>query len=136
MRGHRHRIRTALLGCVIAALGATGLAGCAATRPGGGAAPPLEEGIASYYGAKFHRRATASGETYSKYEMTAAHRTLPFGTRLRVTHLGNGREVTVRVNDRGPFVEGRIIDLSYAAASALGMIRDGTAKVRLHRLQP
>jgi rare lipoprotein A len=91
-----------------------------------------EEGIASWYGHPYHGRRSASGEIYNMYDMTAAHRTLPFGTQVRVHDLENGHDVTVRINDRGPFVEGRIIDLSYAAAQAMGM--DGIARVRLEIL--
>jgi rare lipoprotein A len=89
-----------------------------------------QEGIASWYGPGFNGKPTSDGEIYNMYAMTAAHRTLPFGTLVRVHDLENGRAVLVRINDRGPFVEGRIIDLSYAAAQALGM--NGTALVRLH----
>jgi len=91
-----------------------------------------ERGIASWYGYPYHGRATSSGEIYNMYAMTAAHRTLPFGTEVRVHDLENGRDVTVRINDRGPFVEGRIIDLSYAAAQAMGM--NGVAQVWLELL--
>jgi rare lipoprotein A len=91
-----------------------------------------EEGIASWYGHPYQGRPTASGEIYNMHGMTAAHRTLPFGTRVKVHDLENGREVTVRINDRGPFVEGRIIDLSYAAAQAMHM--PSTAMVRLEIL--
>ena len=88
--------------------------------------------MASWYGHPYHGRRSASGEIYNMYAMTAAHRTLPFGTEVRVHDLQNGRDVTVRINDRGPFVEGRIIDLSYAAAQAMGM--PGLARVRLEIL--
>jgi len=91
-----------------------------------------EEGIASWYGHPYHGRATSSGEIYNMYAMTAAHRTLPFGTRVTVHDLENGRVVTVRINDRGPFIEGRIIDLSYAAAQAMHM--PGIARVSLEIL--
>ena len=91
-----------------------------------------ERGIASWYGHPYHGRPTASGEIYNMHDMTAAHRTLPFGTRVTVHDLENGRDVTVRINDRGPFVEGRIIDLSYAAAQAMYM--PGIAQVRLEIL--
>jgi rare lipoprotein A len=91
----------------------------------------VEEGVASFYADSFHGRETASGETYSKRAMTAAHRTLPFETRVKVTNLENGRSVSVRINDRGPHVEGRVIDLSGAAARKLRMTESGTAKVRL-----
>ncbi len=92
-----------------------------------------ERGIASWYGKRFHGRRTANGETYDMYGMTAAHRTLPFGTQVRVHHLKNGRHVTVRVNDRGPFIEGRVIDLSFAAAKKLHLA--GVAPVRLEVLK-
>ena len=91
-----------------------------------------EEGIASWYGHPYHGRQAASGEIYNMYAMTAAHRTLPFNTQVRVHDLENGRQVDVRINDRGPFFEGRIIDLSYAAAQAMGM--PGIARVRLEIL--
>jgi len=117
----------------LAAFACTAVLGCAATRPAPGGAR-VEIGVASYYSARFHRGTTASGETYSKYAMTAAHPKLPFGTKVRVTNLDNGRSVVVKINDRGPFVKGRIIDLSYAAARKLGMVRAGTAKVRVEPL--
>jgi len=91
----------------------------------------VETGVASWYGGKFHGRRTASGEVFDMYELTAAHRSLPFGTVVRVTHLENRRSVEVRITDRGPFIKGRVIDLSYAAAKRLGMIREGVARVKL-----
>jgi len=87
--------------------------------------------VASWYGAPFDGQRTSSGEIYDMNEFTAAHRTLPFGAVVRVTNLANGRETEVRVNDRGPFVANRVIDLSHAAAQALEMIGTGTARVRL-----
>lgn len=90
-----------------------------------------QQGIASWYGEKFHGRRTSSGEIYDMYAMTAAHKTLPLGTWVRVKRLDTDRRVVVRVNDRGPFIHGRIIDLSYTAAKALGMVRPGTAKVEV-----
>ena len=90
-----------------------------------------EEGIASWYGGEFHGRPTASGEIYDMNLLTAAHRTLPLGTVLRVTELKTGRSIQVKVNDRGPFISGRTLDLSYGAASRLGMIGPGTARVAL-----
>ena len=90
-----------------------------------------EEGIASYYADRYQGRQTASGERFDQQALSAAHPSLPFGTRVRVTHLGNGRETVVRVNDRGPFVRGRIIDLSRRAAEELDMLRSGTAPVRI-----
>jgi rare lipoprotein A len=95
-----------------------------------------EQGFASWYGHPYHGRPTSSGEIYNMYAMTAAHRTLPFGTRVRVHDLDNGQAVEVRINDRGPFVEGRIIDLSYAAAKSMGMLGAGIAKVQLEILNP
>lgn len=88
-------------------------------------------GIASYYAAKFHGRRTASGEIFNTNAMTAAHLTLPFGTKLKVTNLKNGQSVVVRVNDRGPHVRGRIIDLSVAAAKKIGLVHAGTTRVKL-----
>lgn len=90
-----------------------------------------EIGIASWYGPPYHGRASASGEIYDMEKMTAAHQRLPFGVITRVTNLSNQKSVEVRINDRGPFVRGRILDLSRAAASQLDMIRDGTARIRL-----
>ena len=94
-------------------------------------APLAEAATASWYGGKFHGRTTASGEKYDKWAMTAAHKTLPFGTMVRVTNIVNNKSAIVRINDRGPFVDGRIIDLSNAAAKDIDMIKVGTAKVRL-----
>ena len=88
-------------------------------------------GKASWYGPGFHGRLTANGERYNQYAMTAAHRNLRFGTRVRVTNLNNGRSVVVRINDRGPFIRGRVIDLSAAAAQSLNMIHSGVAPVRI-----
>lgn len=93
-----------------------------------------QTGVASWYGRKFHGRTTASGEIYDMYEFTAAHKTLPLPSYVRVTNLENGRQVIVRVNDRGPFHGHRLIDLSYAAAKRLGMIKRGTARVRIQAL--
>ncbi|MBI3611258.1 MAG: septal ring lytic transglycosylase RlpA family protein [Nitrospirae bacterium] len=90
-----------------------------------------ETGLASWYGEEFHGRPTANGEIYDMYGMTAAHRLMPLGTVVKVTHRENGRSVTVKVNDRGPFVRGRILDLSYGAAKSLGMIGTGTAPVAI-----
>lgn len=90
-----------------------------------------QTGMASWYGPGFHGRATASGDIYNQYDLTAAHPTLPLGTKVMITNLENGRSAEVTINDRGPFVKGRIIDLSYAAAHMLGMIGPGTIPVRL-----
>ena len=95
-----------------------------------------EEGMASWYGEEFQGRRTSSGEPYDMYAMTAAHRTLPLPSYVEITNLGNGKRVVVRVNDRGPFRGGRLIDVSYAAAHRLGMLGGGTARVRIRALQP
>jgi rare lipoprotein A len=109
------------------------IAACRAAGPP--AEPPApavyEQGIASWYGPGFEGRPTASGEPFDPGALTAAHPRLPFGTRVRVVNVGNAREVVVRINDRGPFTAGRIIDVSRAAAEALGFLRAGTATVRL-----
>lgn len=98
-------------------------------------APFSERGLASWYGRKFHGRRTASGEVYNMYAMTAAHRTLPLPSFVRVSNPANGRSVIVRVNDRGPFAKGRVIDLSYTAAAKLGVL-GGVAPVELQRITP
>ena len=95
-----------------------------------------ERGRASWYGTKFHGRRTSSGEPYDMYQMTAAHKTLPLPTYVRVTRKSNGRSVVVRVNDRGPFHTGRIIDLSYAAAARLDLLKEGSAEVVVEALDP
>lgn len=95
-----------------------------------------QRGIASWYGKKFHGRKTSNGETYNMYAMSAAHKTLPIPTYLRVTNLKNGRSTIVRVNDRGPFHDNRIIDLSYAAASKLGIVESGTGLVEITAITP
>jgi rare lipoprotein A len=96
----------------------------------------VERGVASWYGTKFNGRATSSGELYDICRFIAAHKTLPLPSTVRVTNLDNGRSVVVRVNDRGPFHAGRIIDLSYAAAVRLGVDRTGTARVEVRALSP
>jgi rare lipoprotein A len=110
--------------------------GCAATRrPGPGEVPPEPGrpvvGMASWYGRQHQGRSTASGEAFDMNQLTAAHRTLPFGSRVRVTNLENGRSVVVRVNDRGPFTGQRILDVSLAAAKALGMVGAGVTRVEM-----
>lgn len=94
----------------------------------------VEEGTASWYGPGFHGKTTANGEIYNQYAMTAAHKLLPLGTKVRVTHMGNGRSIIVRINDRGPFVDDRVIDLSRAAANRLNILGPGTARVRIQSL--
>ena len=122
------RVPIALAVASLAALSA-----CATTHPTAGHPAP-EVGIASYYSQTLHGRRTASGERYDMRALTAAHPTLPFGSRVRVTNLANGRSVVVRINDRGPYVEERVIDLSYAAARELRFIGQGTTRVRLEVL--
>lgn len=95
----------------------------------------VQEGISSWYGKEFDGRPTANGETYDMHGLSAAHRTLPLGTTIRVTNLDNGREVVLKVNDRGPFVAGRILDCSYGAAKALGFAGAGLAHVRIEVLK-
>ncbi len=95
-----------------------------------------EQGIASWYGSKFHGQRTSSGETYDLYKMTAAHRSLPLPTYARVTNLRNGRSIIVKINDRGPFHNNRIIDLSYVAAAKLGILEYGTGLVEVEAINP
>ncbi len=90
-----------------------------------------EEGVASYYAEEFHGRTTSNGEQYDMNAMTAAHRTLPFGTKVKVTNRENGKSVIVRINDRGPFKDDRLIDLSYAAAKKIELVGSGTAAVKI-----
>jgi rare lipoprotein A len=131
---------SAAMSATISALTLAGLAltGCANKHHRTAAAPPAptpirsgETGIASWYGHPYHGRPAANGEIYDMEGFTAAHRTLPFGTWVRVVNLTNGRAVDVRITDRGPFVENRIIDLSHAAAGAIGLIGPGVARVRI-----
>ena len=96
----------------------------------------VQRGISSWYGTKFHGRRTSSGETYDMYAMTAAHTTLPLPTYVTVRNLDNGHSIVVKVNDRGPFHENRIIDLSYAAALKLGIVRNGTGRVEVRAIDP
>lgn len=128
---HRPPCRT---GAALLVLALAALAGCGGTRPPGLPADPRfgdAVGAASYYADRFHGRRTANGERYDRSALTAAHRTLPFGTRVRVTNLENGRRVVVRITDRGPHRGGRLIDVSRAAARALGFTAAGLARVRL-----
>jgi rare lipoprotein A len=114
------------------------LAGCTTSPFGGSESESAHsyraEGKASYYGSRHHGRRTASGERFDQHALTAAHRTLPFGTKVKVTNLNNDRTVVVRINDRGPHIRGRIIDLSREAAERLGMLRAGVAPVRVESL--
>ena len=106
----------------------------AQTTAAGVAAAPFELGMASFFAAEMAGRRTANGETCDPATLTAAHRTLPFGTKLRVTNPANGKSVVVRINDRGPFARGRVIDLSKAAAAEIGLVQRGHGRVELHRL--
>lgn len=119
---------------LIAALPLLLTAACSANRPSSEASfgRPMQSGMASWYGPGFHGRTTASGERYDMYDLTAAHPTLPFGTRLRVRNARTGQTVVVRVNDRGPFKKKRILDLSYTAARQVGVFAPGTAYVELY----
>lgn len=126
MRGHR----------VAGLLLSSALLSCAHLPAGEGPGASFAEvGIASYYGPRQAGRTTASGERYDPSAFTCAHRTAPFGTRLRVTDLDTMRSVEVRVNDRGPAVKGRLLDLSFAAARALGLLERGIAQVRVERVR-
>lgn len=127
------RLAAAILAASIACAGRS-----AETGPGtkGAARAPVEEGLASFYADRFHGRRTASGELHDRDALTCAHPRARFGARLRVTDLATGRSVVVRVNDRGPFVKGRIVDLSLAAARALGMVERGIARVRVEPERP
>ena len=109
------------------------LSGCAAISKGRADLDlgMKERGIASWYGDDFHGWTTASGELYDMHALTAAHRTLPLGTVVRIVNVVNGKHVIIRINDRGPYVHGRILDLSYAAAKGLGMVQDGISAIQL-----
>ncbi len=106
------------------------------SRKRAGSPKPYQVGTASWYGSYFHGRPTASGEPYNMYDLTAAHRSLPLGTWVRVTNLRNGRAVIVRINDRGPYVAPRIIDVSYSVARILEFKARGLQRVRLDVVQP
>jgi rare lipoprotein A len=93
-----------------------------------------QSGVASYYGPGFHGRRTANGERFDMHGLTAAHRSMPFGSKIQVTNLGNGKSVVLRVNDRGPYIHGRVLDVSSGAANLLGMKQSGTARVSIARL--
>lgn len=141
----------AVLAVVLAAISATGCARVGTPQESGGPSydlPPFqrvepeeplesvdegwsEEGIASWYGESYHGRPTASGEPFDMHASTAAHRRLPFGTLVRVRNLENGKQATLRINDRGPFVRGRVVDVSRRGAEELGLVAPGTAEVRL-----
>jgi rare lipoprotein A len=123
------RLRWAPL--LVLLLAPSGCAGTGPSLPGSSLEREVQVGLASYYDSKFHGEQTASGERYDERALTAAHRTLPFGTHVQVTNLSNGRSVVVTITDRGPFARGRVIDVSRRAARRLGFLRDGTTRVRL-----
>lgn len=142
LRGVRPGPEARSRACALVALAAVLAAPACAPRRGPESVPrapaadrALERGIASWYGKAFHGSRTASGERYDMHRLTAAHPTLPFGTRVEVRNLENGRKVIVRINDRGPSVAGRIIDVSYAAAQRLGLVESGVARVALYRVR-
>jgi rare lipoprotein A len=120
-----------LLALAVAAAAAWALLAPPERQAGSRPAPPRQVGLASWYGPGFYGRPTASGRVYTGRALTAAHRSLPLGTRVRVTNLENGRRVEVMVDDRGPYVGGRVIDLSAAAARRLDMVEDGVVRVRV-----
>jgi rare lipoprotein A len=128
---HEHPARWLIGGlCVLAVLV---LVGCSSTPRSSGSGHS-DAGQASYYGNEFHGRKTANGERFDQGQLTAAHRTLPFGTRVKVTNTQNGKTVVVRVNDRGPFVKGRIIDLSSSAFKSIASLNAGVVPVRIQVL--
>jgi len=128
--------RVRRIGCVAAGVLLLTLVGCAGSRPGAVESDStVQHGKASYYSDSLQGRPTASGEPYDRAKLTAAHRTLPFGTRVLVTNLGNGESVELRINDRGPFVKGRIIDLSRRGAQALDMIQLGVIEVSVEVIE-
>jgi rare lipoprotein A len=131
--------RSWMVGVMVAGLTLSGCSGVRRPAPvsppvltsGPGPAGIVQTGIASWYGPGFHGRQTANGEVYDQHELTAAHPSLPMGARVMVTNLDTGESVKVRINDRGPFVHGRVIDLSYAAARSIGVYGPGTVPVRI-----
>ena len=130
-------MKTRLIYVITCLLLVLSTAGCGVffSRGPGAEADPYQSGLASWYGKKFHGRKTASGSPYDMGAMTAAHKTLPFGTKVKVVEVKTGNSVVVTINDRGPFVENRVIDLSKEAAKQLGIIEQGHAKVELYRLE-
>ena len=132
--------RLLVMAAVLATLGCSASPRYTSTVPtrsgsSGSGQKRVQEGVASYYADDFHGRKTANGERFDMHAITAAHKELPFNSRVMVTNLDNGKKVVVRINDRGPFIKGRIIDLSYGAAKKIGMIGPGTARVRLEVIE-
>jgi rare lipoprotein A len=124
-----------LVGCTASTRFATRQAPPSTSSTGEGNFQLVEEGDASYYSDEFNGRTTSNGETFNKDDLTAAHQTLPFNTKVKVTNLENNKSVAVRINDRGPFKDNRIIDLSYEAAKRIGLILHGTGKVRIEVIE-
>ena len=120
-----------VLGSAVSALGERAVTSQTTSAESKSRVAVTETGIASYYGTKYHGKPTANGEVFNMNDLTAAHPKLTFGTRVKVTHLESNRSVIVRINDRGPFVQGRVIDLSQAAAAELQMVKDGLARVKV-----
>lgn len=129
------RLPSVLIPPLFVLLLVTGI-GCAPTNPGIGQRGYTEEGKASYYSNKLHGRKMANGDKYSRHKLTAAHRTLPFGTKVKVTNLETNKSVKVKITDRGPFVKGRVVDLSEAAAKRLDYISAGIVPVRVKVVKP
>lgn len=125
--------KTLISAALVALLALAGIDAHAGTRSGQSAAS--QAGMASYYHDRFHGRRTASGAPYNKHRFSAAHKTLPLGTEVRVTDARSGKSVVVRINDRGPYAKGRVIDLSRAAAREIGLTRKGVTRVRLEILR-
>jgi len=122
----------AIAALILSSCGTSGRVTVYSTSDSGSA---IESGVASWYGPKFHGKRTANGEIYNMYSLTAAHRTLPFNSFVRVHNLDNGESIVVRINDRGPFAKNRIIDLSKKAAAEIGMLGPGTARVQLYLVE-
>lgn len=120
-----------LTGFLLVVFASLCLSGCCCLFSSHPSTHTIYYGQATFYGKEFHGKKTASGEIFNMYDLTAAHKTLPFGTKVRVTNLKNKRSVQVRINDRGPFVKGRIIDLSYAAAKQIELVVMGETRVKL-----
>lgn len=128
----------AMIGCSTApryGIGPKGSKPTKEARAGTGSYPMIQTGMASFYAEDFHGKLTANGETYDMYGLTAAHKTLPLNTLVRVTNLDNKKSVVLRINDRGPYAKGRILDCSYGAAMKLGFAGQGTARVRIEVIE-
>ena len=135
----RFNFAQAVLLCLLLVMLGSGCASIPSSRMPASLGPanvPAVVGIASYYGRQYHGKKTASGEIYNMQALTGAHRTLPFGTSVKVTNLANDRSVVLRINDRGPFVRDRIVDVSFEAARRLGMLANGTARIQLEIWTP